>query len=132
MEANNSGPARTGGCADIEGGCRVEELFQLLSKSHTMGILHLFIHGDGEARRFVDIQKALAMSPNTLSHRLKELVEAGFLTRTAYNEIPPRVDYAATAKTYALCTVFRAMGEWAQQHDLRPAESEAEEIAVVA
>lgn len=83
-----------------------------------LDILHIF-HSDPKPHRFVDIQDTLNLSPNTLSERLKELVEAGLVTRTAYNEIPPRVDYAATEKALALGPVFESLTVWATAHDLR-------------
>ena len=85
-----------------------------------LDILHVFT-GDGAGpRRFVELQAQLSMSPNTLSDRLKDLVGAGLLSRTAYNEIPPRVDYEATAKAYDLQPVFQSLREWADKHNLKP------------
>ncbi len=84
-----------------------------------LDILHIF-HTEPTPHRFVDLQDRLHLSPNTLSERLRELVDAGLLTRTAYNEIPPRVDYAATEKALALAPVFVSLTEWATGHDLRP------------
>jgi DNA-binding HxlR family transcriptional regulator len=84
-----------------------------------LDILHIF-HTDPTPHRFVDIQEQLHLSPNTLSERLRELVEAGLLTRTAYNEIPPRVDYSATEKALALAPVFESLIVWATAHDLKP------------
>lgn len=101
------------------GGC-LTEFFRLLGKAHVLPLLHLFLQEPGP-RRFVELQQRLAMSPNTLAERLKELTEAGLLTRTAYNEIPPRVDYQATAKARELGEVFEAMCAWAGKFDLAPA-----------
>lgn len=84
-----------------------------------LDILHIF-HSDPTPHRFVDIQDRLQISPNTLSERLRELVEAGLLTRTAYNQIPPRVDYSATEKALALAPVFESLTRWATANDLRP------------
>ncbi len=103
----------------VEGGCRITELFQVLGKAHMLDILHIF-HSEPTPHRFVDIQERLQISPNTLSERLRELVEAGLLTRTAYNEIPPRVDYVATEKALALAPVFESLALWASGHNLRP------------
>ncbi len=72
------------------------------------------------------------MSPNTLSDRLKELVKAGLLSRTSYNEIPPRVDYEATPKAVDLKPVFEALGEWAERHTLRPEPASAKASALAA
>ena len=99
-------------------GCQVTEIFQILGKAHMLDILHIF-HADPTPHRFVDIQERLRMSPNTLSERLHDLVDAGLVTRTAYNEIPPRVDYAATEKALALAPVFQSLTEWAAKHDLK-------------
>lgn len=102
-------------------GCNIGDLFHLLGKSHVMGILYLFLKEDPQPHRFVDVQKRLGLSPNTLTERLKELVAAGLLTRTAYNEIPPRVDYEATQKAKDLDRVFVELWQWSQKHTLAPA-----------
>lgn len=112
--------ARPGG-AGPGSGCQVAEVFRLLGKAHMLDILHAVMNApDGGPLRFVDIQNQLRISPNTLSERLKELVAAGLLTRTAHNQIPPRVDYAATAKLRDLEPVFTSLVAWARQHDLKP------------
>ncbi|MFA5862393.1 MAG: helix-turn-helix domain-containing protein [Candidatus Thermoplasmatota archaeon] len=101
-------------------GCQIGDLFRLLGKSHVMGILHLLLKDQPGPHRFVEIQNRLKLSPNTLTERLKELVEAGLLTRTPYNEIPPRVDYEATKKAKELDVVFVALIEWAKRNTLEP------------
>lgn len=108
-------------CAEGKTGCDIADLFKLLGRSHVMRILYLFLQEDPRPHRFVDVQNRLGLSPNTLTERLKDLVEAGLLTRTAYNEIPPRVDYEATQKARDLATVFLALMEWSRQHNLQPA-----------
>ena len=81
-------------------------------------ILHIFNSEPGP-HRFVDIQRRLHLSPNTLSERLKDLVRAGLATRVAFNEIPPRVDYQATAKALELAPVFARLESWAAKNNLR-------------
>lgn len=108
-------------CTSQQGGCEIQDLFKLLGKSHTLDILHLFVIQEHDASlRFVEVQNALKLSPNTLSERLKELVEAGLLSRRAFNEIPPRVDYQATRKARDLEPVFEALIAWARRNDLQP------------
>lgn len=64
-------------------------------------------------RRFGELRQSLAgVSPKTLSVRLKELEEAGVVTRTVYAEIPPRVEYALTEKGRELEALMAAMGAW--------------------
>lgn len=113
-------------CTDQEGGCEIQDLFRLLGKSHTLDILHLFVVQDHDRTlRFVEVQHALKLSPNTLSERLKELVEAGLLAREAKNEIPPRVDYMATSKARDLEPVFDELISWAKRNDLQPTPAPA-------
>ncbi len=107
-------------CAEHTSGCEISELFRVLGKTYMLWILHILLTDSGKARRFVELQHELEISPNTLSERLKELVKAGLLSRTVFNEIPPRVDYQVTAKAMDLESVFEALGLWADRHNLRP------------
>lgn len=117
-------------CTSQQGGCEIQDLFRLLGKSHTLDILHLFVVQEpSESLRFVEVQNTLKLSPNTLSERLKELVEAGLLSRQAYNEIPPRVDYQATRKARDLDPVFQALIAWARRNDLAPVAAEGAQAA---
>ncbi len=84
-----------------------------------LDILYIFTTESGP-HRFVDIQDRLALSPNTLADRLKVLVGAGLLTRTVYNEIPPRVDYEASPKARELAPLFETLNVWATRNDLKP------------
>ena len=107
-------------CGPAADGC-LGDLFGLLSQTHMMQILGILIWRSKGPVRFVELQDALKMSPNTLSARLKALVEAGLVTRTPYSTIPPRVDYQATAKAHGLKRVFKALHEWASENTLEPA-----------
>jgi DNA-binding HxlR family transcriptional regulator len=98
--------------------CSKGELFKLLGAPHVLDILHATLTSKGPVR-FKDLQAALAISPNTLAQRLQVLVAAGLLTRQAFNEIPPRVEYAASAKAHDLWPVFDTLNVWAQKHDLK-------------
>lgn len=67
--------------------------------------------------RFCELERSLAgISPRTLSLRLKALEEEGVVARKTYPEVPPRVEYALTAKGQALLPLIedmRAFGkEW--------------------
>lgn len=127
QEASHMRAKRTPGstaeppCTTGQVGCDISELFKLLGKSHVMRIMYLFLHESPGPHRFVEVQDRLGLSPNTLTERLKELVAAGLLSRRAFHEIPPRVDYEATQKARDLEPVFHALIEWAKQHDLAPA-----------
>jgi len=95
----------------------VTELFDLLGKAHAMEILSLFAFAD-KPLRFSEIESALEIVANTLSVRLQEFVAAGLLSRTKYDEVPPRVEYRPTPKAEALFPVFGYVHIWAIEHEL--------------
>lgn len=105
----------------------MSKLLNLLGKKHTIVILHQFATGEGPLR-FNELEDAVDIAPNTLSNRLEELVEVGLLTRKAYNEIPPRVEYDATEKAKDLAPVFWYLGVWTERYDLEPV-STANEVS---
>ncbi|WP_092633571.1 winged helix-turn-helix transcriptional regulator [Haloplanus vescus] len=91
-------------------------LFSLLGKAHTLAILNEFVTKDEQSIRFGELQDSLELSPNTLSRRLDELVGAGFLERTQYDEIPPRVEYEATEMVDDLAPVFEELETWMERY----------------
>lgn len=119
-------------CKPGEGKGCLPELFTLLSQAHMMQILGIMIWQAKGPVRFLQLQNGLGISPNTLSARLKSLVEAGLVTRTAFNTIPPRVDYEATAKAHGLKRVFKALQEWATENTLTPITITPSKVAATA
>ncbi|MEZ3114736.1 winged helix-turn-helix transcriptional regulator [Halobaculum sp. MBLA0147] len=95
----------------------VADLLDLLGRAHAMAVLSTFAFSE-EPLRFSDLEDELEIAPNTLSTRLSELTEAGLLDRTAYDEIPPRVEYTPTERAEALFPVFAHLHHWAIEHDL--------------
>lgn len=95
----------------------VDDLLDLLGKTHTMAVLSAFAFAAG-ALRFSEIEADLDIAPNTLSTRLQELTAAGLLTREAYDEVPPRVEYTPTEKAESLFPVFAHLHHWAIEYDL--------------
>lgn len=110
-----STPARA---ADRAEGCPVGNLFAMLGQPHMLSVLHVFLQKPERRVRFGELQTELALSPKTLSRRLKTLVESGLLVRRQYNEIPPRVDYEATDKAQQFGELFHAMELWARHNTL--------------
>ncbi len=106
--------------APVGSGCQIAELFSILGRPHMLQILHAFEESNGTPIRFNELQGRLRISPKTLSQRLRTLVEAGFLARRAYNEIPPRVEYQPSAKTEELGELFRALDRWSERNTLHP------------
>lgn len=95
----------------------VADLLDILGKTHAMAVLSQFAFADGPLR-FSDLESELEVAPNTLSARLKELTAAGLLDREAFDEIPPRVEYAPTERAEALFPVFAHLHHWAMEYRL--------------
>lgn len=94
--------------------CPVERTANLLGDAWTILIVRDLMSG---AKRFGQLQDSLgSVSPKTLSHRLKMLEHADILTRQAYPEIPPRVEYKLTDKGCALSQVIEAMRTFGDQY----------------
>ncbi len=56
------------------------------------------------------------VAPKVLAETLRRLERDGILTRTAYAEIPPRVEYELTALGRSLEQPIRAIAAWAEHN----------------
>lgn len=95
--------------------CPVARALDIIGERWTLLILRdLMLEGP---RKFQDLQRSLsAISPNTLSARLKTLEEAGVIERQFYDQHPPRAEYVLTAKGEALRPTLKALREWGERH----------------
>lgn len=65
--------------------------------------------------RFCELERSLnGISPRTLSLRLRALEEEGIVERQMYAEVPPRVQYALTAKGLALLPIIDSMRSYGE------------------
>jgi len=56
------------------------------------------------------------VAPKVLAETLRRLERDGLLTRTAYAEVPPRVEYELTTLGYSLAEPIMAISSWAEAH----------------
>jgi ArsR family transcriptional regulator len=59
----------------------LERLFKALGDRHRLRILNVLLQADGEAVCVCEFQPTLGIAQPTVSHHLKQLVEAGLLQR---------------------------------------------------
>ncbi|MRG59779.1 transcriptional regulator [Agromyces sp. CFH 90414] len=86
-----------------------------------IGALH-----DGPLR-FTELQKRIdGISHRMLTQTLRGLERDGLVSRTAYAEIPPRVEYAATELGRSLSEPVLALVQWAGAHGDRIAAARDE------
>jgi DNA-binding HxlR family transcriptional regulator len=68
----------------------------------------------GGPMRFSALRRSLgSISQKMLTRTLRGLERDGFVTRTVYPTIPPRVEYELTDLGRELLVPVRALGEWA-------------------
>lgn len=71
----------------------------------------------GGPLRFGELAETVAgISQRMLTLTLKHLVEDGLVRRTAYAEVPPRVEYELTELGRTLLPLVIALAEWAMAH----------------
>ena len=67
-------------------------------------------------RRFGEIRHTIGISPKVLTQTLRTLERDGLVARSAYAEIPPRVEYSLTPLGLTLCEPLAAIRAWAETH----------------
>lgn len=69
--------------------------------------------GEG-TMRFRELQRAMqGVTPKVLTRQLRDLEHDGLVTRKAYAEIPPRVEYSLTALGRSLLPILQQLHNWA-------------------
>lgn len=71
---------------------------------------------DGPLRFGAVRDAAEGISGKVLADTLRDLERDGIVERTAYDEMPPRVEYELTALGQTLREPLTALGRWAEQH----------------
>jgi len=77
-------------------------------KLEILFLLNQRLHRFGELRRAIP-----GITQHMLTAKLRELESDGLIRRTAYPEVPPRVEYEMTSKARRLEPVFDAIFSWA-------------------
>lgn len=101
---------------DIDGTCYCPLTGVIDTLSNKYAIQLISIIGAHDSIRFAEIEAHLsAASTTTISARLSEFQDAGLITRTQYDEIPPRVEYALTDDGDEVRMRLEPLLEWATE-----------------
>lgn len=93
--------------------CPVARTAAVIGSKWTLLVIRDLANG---TKRFNELEKSLiGISAKTLSERLRGLEQEGILSRQAYAEIPPRVEYSLTEKGQALLSLIESMREYGQR-----------------
>ncbi|WP_349656564.1 helix-turn-helix domain-containing protein [Xanthomonas sp. 10-10] len=88
--------------------------FALLSGKWKLEIMWLL---NQRMYRFGELRKAIpGITQHMLTAQLRELEADGLITRTVFAEVPPRVEYAITAKARGLGATMEALTVWWQEY----------------
>lgn len=88
--------------------------FSLLSGKWKLEIMWLL---NQRTYRFGELRKAIpGITQHMLTAQLRELEADGLITRTVFAEVPPRVEYAITAKARGLGPTMEALTAWWQEY----------------
>jgi DNA-binding HxlR family transcriptional regulator len=94
--------------------CPVETTLMLIGDKWKVLILRDLLTG---TKRFGELKKSLGgVSQKVLTAQLRDMEETGLLTRKAYAEVPPRVEYSLTELGRSLAPILDAMRSWGESY----------------
>ena len=74
----------------------------------------------GQARRFGELKRLVpGISEKMLIQQLRELEADGLVSRHAFPEIPPRVEYALTRLGTSLNQALTPLADWGERYEKR-------------
>jgi DNA-binding HxlR family transcriptional regulator len=95
--------------------CPVRDVLDRVSDRWSVLILQTLLAESPQ--RFSTIRRSLPdISQRMLAQTLRRLEEDGFVTRTAFAEIPPRVEYALTALGMSVSKPIGSLIRWAEDN----------------
>ncbi|WP_206059757.1 winged helix-turn-helix transcriptional regulator [Novacetimonas cocois] len=99
---------------DCSPGCAVEATLQLIDGKWKGVILYHLLEG---TLRFNEIRRRLPnITQRMLTAQLRELEQDGFVQRTVYAEVPPKVEYSLTPRGRTLEPVIMALKKWGDEN----------------
>jgi hypothetical protein BACCOPRO_00627 len=94
-------------------GCPVRNILARLCDKWTLLVIYILDRSGKDSMRFTELkQKMPDISQRMLSMTLRTLEEDGYVTRTIFSEIPPRVEYALTERAKSLKSILDSLLQW--------------------
>ncbi|RNF35875.1 winged helix-turn-helix transcriptional regulator [Paracoccus methylarcula] len=107
--------------------CPIRDVLDRIGDQWSLLILQVLEHG---TMRFSAINRAIGdISKQMLSKTLKRLEEDGFIWRTLYPEVPPRVEYELTDLGRSFLVPMKGLIAWADVHHRAICEARAKHAA---
>ena len=97
--------------------CPIRNILARLCDKWSLLVIYTLDKAGKEAVRFKELQRESPdISQKMLTVTLRTLEDDGYVTRTVYPEVPPRVEYALTARAYTLLPHVNALIAWALEN----------------
>lgn len=98
-----------------DGGSAIRKLLDRIGNKWSLLVIATL---DQQRMRFTQLQQRIpGVSQRMLSLTLRHLERDGLVSRTAYAEVPPRVEYELTGVGHTLIGPAVRLAEWAVEHN---------------
>lgn len=97
--------------------CPVRNILARLCDKWALLVIYILDRSGQESMRFTEMKQQMPdISQKMLTTTLRTLEEDGYIVRTVFPEIPPRVEYALTARAQSLSPILESLLQWAAIH----------------
>ncbi|AQR61039.1 transcriptional regulator [Brevundimonas sp. LM2] len=96
--------------------CPARALLSLLADKWSLLLIHAL--SEGPARTGALRRRVGGISEKMLVQTLRRLETAQIVSRHAFNEVPPRVEYRLTEHGWSISPVVTALDAWVEEHAL--------------
>lgn len=97
--------------------CPIRNILARLCDKWSLLVIYTLNKAGKEVMRFKELQREIPdISQKMLTVTLRTLEEDGYITRTVYPEVPPRVEYALTPRTHSLLPHINVLISWALEN----------------
>ena len=95
-------------------GCPSRAVLEMLAEKWALLVVHTL--ANGPARTSQLRRQVGGISEKMLIQTLRRLERNGFVSRRAYSEVPPRVEYSLTALGASLSEPITTLDRWVENH----------------
>lgn len=97
--------------------CPIRNILARISDKWSLLVIYTLDRSEKESVRFKELQRQIPdISQKMLTVMLRTLGEDGYVTRTIYPEVPPRVEYTLTERTKSLLPHINFLLGWALEN----------------
>ena len=97
--------------------CPIRNILARICDKWSLLVIYTLDKAGKETVRFKELQREIPdISQKMLTVTLRTLEDDGYVTRTVYPEVPPRVEYALTGRARSLLPHINALIGWASEN----------------